>query len=88
MNLQRSMVLVTAVATLATAPARPAASAPPQPPWIGRDIGVPWAAGSVDVDAAGVWTIQGSSTHLGDRPITSTTPPSPSEVTARSPLAA
>jgi hypothetical protein len=65
MNLQRSMVLVTAVATLSTAPARPAASAPPQPPWIGRDIGVPWAAGSVDMDAAGVWTIQGSSTHLG-----------------------
>lgn len=65
MNLQRSMVLVTAVATLATAPARPAASAPPQPPWIGRDIGVPGAAGSADVDAAGVWTIQGSSTHLG-----------------------
>jgi hypothetical protein len=65
MNLQRSMVLVTAVATLATALARPAASAPPQAPWIGRDIGVPGAAGSADVDAAGVWTIQGSSTHLG-----------------------
>src|SRR4051794_32144840 len=47
------------------AAARPAPADKPAAAWTDRDIGTPSVAGSTDVDASSVWTIQGSSTFLG-----------------------
>jgi hypothetical protein len=47
-------------AVLALALVAPAMAEPPTAPWVTQDISGPPSAGSTDVDAAGVWTIQGS----------------------------
>lgn len=40
--------------------ALPAVAGPPPAPWVARDIGTPPTPGSTDVDANGVWTLQGN----------------------------
>jgi hypothetical protein len=49
-------VFLAGAALLATG----ALAAPPEAPWVTRDIGEPYAPGSTDVDANGVWTLKGS----------------------------
>jgi regulation of enolase protein 1 (concanavalin A-like superfamily) len=56
---------VAVAALIALAAARSAPGDPPAAPWVDRDIGSPSLAGSTDVNAAGGWTIRGSSRSLG-----------------------
>src|SRR5712692_1607904 len=65
MKTRRPVASVSATVLLALAAARPALADRPGAEWAVRDIGSPSMAGSTDVDASGVWTIQGSSTFLG-----------------------
>jgi regulation of enolase protein 1 (concanavalin A-like superfamily) len=58
------LTLGVTVTALAWAIGRPAAAAPPPAPWVAGDIGGPPVAGSTDVDAAGVWTLQGGGADI------------------------
>jgi regulation of enolase protein 1 (concanavalin A-like superfamily) len=64
---RKSIVSLVAIATLALAAAMPAVADAPAGPWLTRDIGDPGARGSTDVDANGVWTIQGSGEDLWEK---------------------
>lgn len=65
MKSRRPLARTCATVLLAFAAARPALADKPAAAWTDRDIGSPSVPGSTDVDANGVWTIQGSSTFLG-----------------------
>jgi regulation of enolase protein 1 (concanavalin A-like superfamily) len=60
MNLRRAFLAFLTVTALALAGAPPSVAAPPNDPWVIGDIGSPTPAGSTDVDANGIWTLQGS----------------------------
>jgi hypothetical protein len=62
---QRSVLCCVVASLVVSTLARPAAAGPPPAPWIAADLGKPDAAGATDVDGAGVWTLQGSSSFLG-----------------------
>jgi hypothetical protein len=66
MSLRGGLLLHAAIGVLALFAALPAAAAPPASPWVSRDIGDPGAKGSTDVDANGVWTVQGSGEDIFD----------------------
>jgi regulation of enolase protein 1 (concanavalin A-like superfamily) len=64
MNLRRGFLAFLAVAALALASGLPARAAPPDAPWVTRDIGLPSPPGSTDVDANGVWSLQGGGSDI------------------------
>jgi hypothetical protein len=64
MNLRKGAVGSVAIVTLTLASALNAFAASPPAPWLDRDIGGPGATGSTDVDANGVWTVQGSGADI------------------------
>jgi regulation of enolase protein 1 (concanavalin A-like superfamily) len=67
MSLRRSLLSHAAVTVLVLVAALPGAATPPASPWMTRDIGTPSPAGSTDVDANGVWTLQGSGEDIWEQ---------------------
>jgi regulation of enolase protein 1 (concanavalin A-like superfamily) len=67
MSLRRSHLSHAAIAALVLVAALPASAVPPASPWMTRDIGTPSPAGSTDVDANGVWTLQGSGEDIWEQ---------------------
>jgi regulation of enolase protein 1 (concanavalin A-like superfamily) len=59
MSLRRSLLSHIASAMLALVTILPSTAAPPASPWMTQDIGTPCPPGSTDVDANGIWTLQG-----------------------------
>jgi regulation of enolase protein 1 (concanavalin A-like superfamily) len=57
--------LTCSVMLLAVAAALPAVAGPLPAPWVAKDIGEPNPPGATDVDASGVWTIQGGGKSNG-----------------------
>jgi regulation of enolase protein 1 (concanavalin A-like superfamily) len=64
MNPRRHLNAWLVSAMLALVTLVPALAEPPPAPWIAQDISGPPTPGSTDVDASGVWTIQGSGADI------------------------
>jgi regulation of enolase protein 1 (concanavalin A-like superfamily) len=66
MNPRSVLTSIVAAAALALAVAPPSRADVPASPWVVRDVGLPTPPGATDVDAAGVWTLQGSGMDIWD----------------------